>query len=384
MRRKFSKAAAFLFAVIMGLYWIPCVVAFAEEATEPETTAVAEEIPASIKITADSSAVYRFKTLQLKADQSNVQWSTSDKSVATVDENGLVTGIAVGRADITATKTIGDKEITGTFEVKVIERANLVSAYLSKNAILSYKYSYVDDYYFVSQNDAWQGNFGFNRMYDIAAPYILLEYDYVRVFFTYQEKDWMVQLWKGQYGLVFYGCEAGIYNKPASEEEDTVFTTYKATAGNNRPYMQTTLYHDALHNGNYKREFTTPYEQTWWSTGFKTGHLTVQEPASELRQQGVIKFKNAEMAELFEQGLKECGFVQAESKETEPDTFYRDGASVYYTWQNISEAETTMGVKYTAGSLAFLNISGFFAAVILIIASMFGMAIIGGIVLLIL
>ena len=46
---------------------------------------------------------------------------------------------------------------------------------------------------------AWQYNFGFGKIYDFVSPYLLLEYDYVRVFFEYEGKDWMIQMWKGNY-----------------------------------------------------------------------------------------------------------------------------------------------------------------------------------------
>ncbi len=238
-------------------------------------------------------------------------------------------------------------------------------AFIETLNVLGYRYRIKDSYFYIDQH-SWQGNFGYNKMYDLIAPYVLLEYDYVRVHFNYDDKDWMVQLWKGQYGLAFFGAEAGIYYKEESDEEDTVYTTYDAVSGSDRPYMQMSLYHDALHNGDYQRLYTTPYEHTWWSSGFKPGHLLVQEPASELRQTGVITFENEELAALFAEGLEECGFGAAEGKENMPtDTCFRDGTSVYFSWQDISEAENTMPIKVTIGALTFFNILGLGALVLM-------------------
>ncbi len=241
-------------------------------------------------------------------------------------------------------------------------------------SVAGYKYSPRDNYFYVDQNKAWQGRFGYMRAYDIIAPYVLLEYDYIRIHFTYEEKDWMIQLWKGQYGAVFYGCEAGIYNKEASGKEDTAATVYQPVSGSDRPYMQTTMYHDPLHIGKYDRELTTPYEQTWWSTGFKMGHLTVEEPANELRQTGVITFKDEKLAQFFVDGLSDCGFTAASGSENmNIDTYYRDGTSVYYNWQNISEAENTMGIKVAVGTMLFMHFAAFMTVILIVVGAMMSM-----------
>ncbi len=362
-----KRIAAFALALIAAFVWIPTIVAFAEEETAPET-AVTE-----IKITADTDTVEKGDTLQLKASENDVKWKTSNSNVAVVDSNGVVKGKDVGRATITAYKNVNGKEYKSTFEVKVIKKSTRTFNYLANHSVLSYRYSYVDDYYYVNQGSAWQGKYGYNKIYDLVAPYILLEYDYVRVHFTYEGKDWMVQLWKGQYGLLFYGCETGVYSKSHSDEEDKVYTTYMKVDGEDRPTMQTSLYRDGNLDGSYDYQFTTPYEKTWWSTGFKYGKLTRQEPASELRQSGKITFKNEEIANLFTAGLKECGFGESKSENTDIDTYYQDGSTVYYSWQNISQAENTMGIKVAGGTLVAMNIMAFFAAIFLIVGSLFGM-----------
>ena len=56
-----------------------------------------------------------------------------------------------------------------------------------------------------------QRNFGFNPLYDTAAPFTGMIYYTRRFFFQYDDKDWMVQIWKGQYGITV-GAEIGIYN----------------------------------------------------------------------------------------------------------------------------------------------------------------------------
>ena len=379
------KAISAFMALVFALLCAPCLTAFALEGdnnpeaaditgtdTENtgETAASASNVtlPKEIKVTCKSKSVNVGKTVKMTASEKGVVWDSENPDIAAVDRNGTVTGKKKGRAVITAGLT-DDKgnSVKGSCVIQVVEE-NSKSAFPENISVAGYRYSKRDSYFYVDKNNAWQGNFGYNQAYDLVAPYLMLEYDYVRVYFTYKNKDWMVQLWKGQYGLVFYGCEAGIYNKAASGKDDSVVTTYSHATGGNIPYMQTTLYHDANLSGNYSRVFSTPYEQTWWSTGFKPGHLRRTEPASELRQTGVISFDNEEMAKLFAEGLEECRFKKAESvKEISPDTYCIDGTDVYYSWQNISEAESTMPVKTGIAAFSFVTLFGMFITLLMVL-----------------
>lgn len=52
------------------------------------------------------------------ATNKTLKWSTSNKKVATVDENGLVTGVKAGKVTITASAT-DDSKVSATYEVTV-------------------------------------------------------------------------------------------------------------------------------------------------------------------------------------------------------------------------------------------------------------------------
>ncbi|MBR2892685.1 MAG: DUF4474 domain-containing protein, partial [Clostridia bacterium] len=145
------------------------------------------------------------------------------------------------------------------------------------------------------------------------------------------------------------------------------FTFFKTADQKYWPKMEMTLYHQQL-NGEWQREFTRDYDYYWWCTGFKPGHLRQVEPADELRIVARITFTDKEMATLFANGLKDCNFSQASSKDAVGlDSYYQQGRDVYLQWQNISEAESTMGIKFAAGSLFAINLIG------LILGTMFSM-----------
>ena len=127
--------------------------------------------------------------------------------------------------------------------------------------------------------------------------------------------------------------------------------------------MEMTLWHQEI-DGTWTREFTREYDKYWWCTGFKNGHLRQEEPADELRLEGRITFKDAEMAKLVADGLKECGFKVADSKDDIGlDEFYVDGSDISFVWQNISEAESTMFIKVNMGALYALSLMPFWPVI---------------------
>ncbi len=316
----------------------------------------------ALVLKSDHLSVTEGKKIQMTASVTNVEtqpiitWSSSDTSVATVDENGVVRGRSAGKAVIIAKAVVDGETLSGEFSINVVTRSNFLKDLLEGQQILSYQYSYIDDYYYTNDKEAWQYNFGFGKIYDFVSPYILLEYDYIRVFFTYEGKDWMLQMWKGQYGMVFYGGEIGIYNRPHVDDGINEWTFFECPAEEDWLNMEMTLWHQQL-DGSWNREFTREYDKYWWCTGFKNGHLRQEEPADELRLEGRITFKDEEMTQLVADGLKECGFGVSETKDgIGLDEFCVEGNDIYFCWQNISEAESTMFIKVSVGSLYALSL----------------------------
>ena len=325
----------------------------------------AESTGHTLVMQSDHLTVARKKTIQMTATVTNVEeqpiiyWASSDESIATVDHNGVVKGVSVGVVTIAAATVVDGEVLSGEFTINVVRQNNFLRNLLEDKQVLSYQYSYIDDYYYTNDKDAWQYNFGFGKIYDFVSPYILLEYDYIRVFFTYENKDWMLQMWKGQYGLVFYGGEVGIYTKEHSDKGIDEWTFFNCPAEEDWINMEMTLWHEDI-NGNWNREFTREYDKYWWCTGFKNGHLRQEEPADELRLTGRMTFKDAEMTKLVADGLAECGLVKAGSKNAMGvDSIYVDGNDIHFSWQNISEAESTMLIKVSTGILGSLLVLPF-------------------------
>ncbi len=176
-----------------------------------------------------------------------------------------------------------------------------------------FDYDPIQDVYY-TQLDSWQRNFGFNSVYDTAAPMVGMLYSTAKIYFTYDDKDWMMEIWKGQYGITA-GAEIGFYNKPT----DRVMKHYDCVTDEEMLTMAFDFYNmDEL-------VFTRGPEKHWWLTGFKFLHVGVP---SFIELDMTIEFPNRKMANAFEKGLKE----EAKKQITDKMTYTRSGDTFNIVW----------------------------------------------------
>ena len=204
------------------------------------------------------------------------------------------------------------------------------------NQFLGYRYEPNGDYYYTDDKDCWQANAGFNELYDHMTPMTAMFIDVLRIRFTYEHKDWMIQLWKGQYGFMLIGSEIGVYTAPEGTYTGGVgdFNHYDCADKEDWLKMEMTCYWKENNQGSYKKAFHREYTEYWWATGFVKGRLTkYTAPRTELKMRARITFKSEEMANLFVSGLKNTGFARAlGSNQLADDSFYQNGADVWFLW----------------------------------------------------
>ena len=190
-----------------------------------------------------------------------------------------------------------------------IQRAAVFS-----DGFLGYQFNKEGNYYFTTE-DPWQRNFGFNVLYDMGAPFVNFYYDTIRCKFRYEDKDWLIQLWKGQYGLVFLGAEIGIYTKPLDREQ----AHYDGASDEDMLYMSMDFYRKG------ELRASRDYAKYWWCTAFVPGTLDSFRDRSELSMKCRITMKDETMCGLFVESLEKNGFKQ--------DTNYSvRGKDVYISW----------------------------------------------------
>ena len=205
----------------------------------------------------------------------------------------------------------------------------------AKINLASYKFDPDGNFYYTDDKDCWQKNFGFNEVYDNFAPITMMYYDTVRTTFDYGGKEWLIQIWKGQYGMAFVGGEVGVYTRSlgsggshfvCADKEDWL-------------YMETAFMWDEFETGEYRAVFNRDYDKYWWATGFVVGfpNGSLRKTLTEFRLITHITFKDTEMADAFCKSFEKNGFTRVESlNNNSPDTFVQVGADVAFVWQNIN------------------------------------------------
>ncbi len=174
-----------------------------------------------------------------------------------------------------------------------------------------FEYDEKQGIYYSSVNP-WQKNFGFNVIYDMAAPMAGMYYATERIYFQYDNKDWMIQLWKGQYGITA-GGEIGIYNKT-----DKIMQ-YDCVSEEEFIEMSFDFYNQG------ELVFSRGPEKHWWLTGFKIFNAGVP---ILIDLDMTLKFPTKSMADAFEIGLKKA----AKDNLLDPMTYTRGAKTFYIHW----------------------------------------------------
>lgn len=152
--------------------------------------------------------------------------------------------------------------------------------------------------FFSSTTDAWQKAAGYTWLYDYMAPRFQMVFDALPVCFDYCGRTWLIEFWKGQYGINT-GAEIGIYHadRIVSEAE---YKTALFTAAEDHEMLPCALrlYRD-------DKELVQLTQRHWWLTAFLTGCFSHPQ---NLCLEASICFPNAQMCDAFYQGLCRTGY----------------------------------------------------------------------------
>ena len=167
----------------------------------------------------------------------------------------------------------------------------------------------VYDLLIYSTVNCWQRSLGFGLLYDLLADVTpIYNLETLRLQFNYNSKDWMIQVWKGNYGLAANGFEIGVYNRPQGQ----IGTFYGAASDDEMMPMQASLYH-----GDTLLMQRGPVTH-WWLSAFKLGKVIYLPKTMTMRFS--ITFPNAQMQKAF---LK-----AADSQIADRATYTVDGLTV--------------------------------------------------------
>ncbi len=159
----------------------------------------------------------------------------------------------------------------------------------------------------------WMRNFGFCKFYDFAANNILpscYDYETVRLNYEYDNKDYLMQMWKGTY-FVTTGAEVGIYNKPKTR----MVEFFDCAADDELLDMALVVTADG------KDIVNTPMQKHWWINGFA---LTKKYyTAEEMTVICTVVCKDEKMLQAVAEQL---------AKNTDVLSYKTDGLTVTFIW----------------------------------------------------
>jgi len=171
------------------------------------------------------------------------------------------------------------------------------------------------------------------HIYDLSNPEIQLVYGTVHVEFGYGGKDWLVQMWKGRYGLVLLGGEIGVYNRPAGQTAEP----YCSALEEEELLLAMDIYQHNFKTGETEYLFTRGPQPDWWLTGFVPGSFYEWNKKSEIIMVADIQFPNEEMLRTFETSFVAAGFTQGSPQHDTPETYTVSGSNLKFCWQYIDQ-----------------------------------------------
>ena len=172
---------------------------------------------------------------------------------------------------------------------------------LLTNLIEPFGYTYIPSLdIFSSQIDAWQRSFGYTALYDKTAHRFHMVFDCLPVHFDYNNKTWLIEFWKGQYGINT-GAEAGIYYSDHILEESEYDTTlFESVSNPDMPVFSFQLFRHGIQIAELSR-------QHWWLTAFLLGCFS---QSADLHMRIGVTFRNHTMRDAFVKGLIRTGYAQ--------------------------------------------------------------------------
>lgn len=148
---------------------------------------------------------------------------------------------------------------------------------------------------FYSTKNAWQKNFGYSHTYDVLAPIFRMIIDTEPIRFYYNNKNWLITFWKGQYGIVT-GAEIGIYC--TNQQKVNKKTIYLPASDSEMLNMELILYKKG-------KVITKVSAKHWWLAIFKLGMFSKPK---DLSMDINITFPNQQMLEAFLTSFKKLGY----------------------------------------------------------------------------
>jgi hypothetical protein len=157
---------------------------------------------------------------------------------------------------------------------------------------------------FYSLLNPWQRGLGYCRLYDEASAALSMIIDCEPIYFEYNGRRWLIEFWKGQYGMNT-GGEVGVY--------------YTTGPNLNIPGLFNGTFFNCLKDEDcinmsfaFRKKGNLLFTRSgyhWWLTGFKLGEFS---KPSDLSMDIVLDLYDKRMASAFLDALMKAGYKEHE------------------------------------------------------------------------
>lgn len=202
---------------------------------------------------------------------------------------------------------------------------------------LGYTYEPYQDI-FIARKDALQKIFGYTTFFDISAPFFNMIFDYETIYFNYNSQTWLIEMWKGQYGINS-GCELGIYYADSIISPDDYNTTHFKSV-DEKDMLELSL---SLNQYLFKHN-TAPFhlghvnDYHWWLTVF---HMGVFSKPKNLFVNTSIRFRDYAMMNAFLDSFeKELPHIPYQTKSSTVSFVFAQSLRTYSLFQQIIRSTT--------------------------------------------
>lgn len=189
----------------------------------------------------------------------------------------------------------------------VLEKSDEEKIKELNNALEAYGFFYdVNNDIISSLMNPWQRKMGYCRLYDELAPSLNMVIDSEPIYFYYDKRRWLIEFWKGQYGMTT-GGEVGIY---VTDKDDVdipgVFSgpLFESVTDEELLNMSFDIKKD-------EKKLFRRDEYHWWLTGFDVG---VFSQPRDLLMDIQLVFPKSKMKKAFLNGLRNAGYEDSDYK----------------------------------------------------------------------
>lgn len=186
---------------------------------------------------------------------------------------------------------------------KVCSMTYMEKTCLLNETICPFGYQYLPEQdLFFTTFDAWQRKFGYANVYNCYAPFFNMVFDCEPVYFDYDGRTWLIEFWKGQYG-VNTGAEIGIYRADSLiKPEQRNRTLFHTVPDYEIPVFSLRLKRNTNTEIQNIASLTMPH---WWLAAFKMGCFSKPQ---DLCADFCIEFPDCDMLQAFTDALVELGY----------------------------------------------------------------------------